>query len=173
MKTSSCRLAPETHCRVCGGLVDFLFHDLAIGLEGKHLPDAPRRAVKQLDYAHADHITGLSHQVRKAGQFVEHWDDENARKGYCLYKMGCKGPTTYNACSTIRWNEGVSFPIQAGHGCIGCSEDGFWDKGSWYARLQDVHQFGIEANADKIGGTAAAVAYAVGTLLSGFAAPPG
>ncbi|EWS63895.1 Uptake hydrogenase small subunit precursor [Hydrogenophaga sp. T4] len=26
------------------------------------------------------------------------------------------------------WNEGTSFPIKAGHGCIGCSEDGFWDK---------------------------------------------
>ena len=66
------------------------------------------------------------------------FDDEGARKGYCLYKMGCKGPTTYNACSTVRWNDGVSFPIQAGHGCIGCSEDGFWDKGSWYARLSDI-----------------------------------
>ena len=63
-----------------------------------------------------------------AGQFVEAWDDEAARKGYCLYKMGCKGPTTYNACSTVRWNGGVSFPIQSGHGCLGCSEDGFWDK---------------------------------------------
>lgn len=70
--------------------------------------------------------------------------------------MGCKGPTTYNACSTVRWNEG-SFPIQAGHGCIGCSEDGFWDKGSFYQRLTDINDFGIEANADAVGGTAAAV----------------
>jgi hypothetical protein len=52
--------------------------------------------------------------------------------------MGCKGPTTYNACSTMRWNGGVSFPIQSGHGCIGCSEDGFWDKGSFYDRLTDI-----------------------------------
>ncbi len=94
---------------------------------------------------------------------MESWDDEAARKGYCLYKMGCKGPTTYNACSTIRWNEGTSFPIQAGHGCIGCSEDGFWDKGSWYARLTDIPQFGVEANADKVGATAAAV---VGTATA-------
>jgi hydrogenase small subunit len=28
-----------------------------------------------------------------------------------------------------------SFPIQSGHGCIGCSEPGFWDKGSFYAPL--------------------------------------
>ena len=54
-------------------------------------------------------------------------------------------------------NEGTSFPIQAGHGCIGCSEDGFWDKGSFYERLTDINQFGIEANADAVGGTAAAV----------------
>ena len=88
---------------------------------------------------------------------LEHWDDEAARQGHCLYKMGCKGPTTYNACSTVRWNEGVSFPIQSGHGCIGCSEDGFWDKGSFYERLTDINQFGIEANADAVGGTAAAL----------------
>jgi hydrogenase small subunit len=71
--------------------------------------------------------------------------------------MGCKGPTTYNACSTVRWNDGVSFPIQSGHGCIGCSEDGFWDKGPFYERLSTIHQFGVEANADRIGLTAAAV----------------
>jgi hydrogenase small subunit len=102
-----------------------------------------------------------------AGQFVEEWDDEGAKKGHCLYKMGCKGPTTYNACSTIRWNAGVSFPIQSGHGCIGCSEDGFWDKGSFYDRLTNIKPFGIEANADKIGMGAAAV---VGTAVAAHAA---
>jgi hydrogenase small subunit len=71
--------------------------------------------------------------------------------------MGCKGPTTYNACSTVGWNEGVSFPIQSGHGCIGCSEDGFWDQGSFYDRLTNIKQFGIEANADTVGLTAAGV----------------
>jgi NiFe hydrogenase small subunit HydA len=49
-----------------------------------------------------------------AGQFVEKFDDEGARKGYCLYKVGCKGPTTYNACSTVEWNGGLSF-LQPGH----------------------------------------------------------
>ncbi|MET0001832.1 MAG: uptake hydrogenase small subunit, partial [Candidatus Thiodiazotropha lotti] len=87
--------------------------------------------------------------------------------GYCLYKMGCKGPTTYNACSTIRWNGGLSFPIQAGHGCIGCSEDGFWDKGSFYQHVTDTHQFGIEANADKVGLAAAGI---VGATAAAHAA---
>lgn len=102
-----------------------------------------------------------------AGQFVEAFDDEGARRGYCLYKMGCKGPTTYNACSTVRWNGGLSFPIQAGHPCIGCSEEGFWDKGSFYDRLTTITGFGVEANADQIGGTAAGV---VGVAAAAHAA---
>ena len=73
-----------------------------------------------------------------AGQFAETFDDEGARKGYCLYKVGCRGPTTYNACSTTRWNEGVSFPIGSGHGCLGCSEPDFWDNGPFYERLDDL-----------------------------------
>ena len=61
------------------------------------------------------------------GKFAETFDDEGARKGWCLYKLGCKAPTTYNACAHVKWNNGVSFPIQSGHGCIGCSEPRFWD----------------------------------------------
>jgi hydrogenase small subunit len=83
--------------------------------------------------------------------FVESFDDENARKGYCLYKMGCRGPVTYNACSVTKWNEGTSYPIQSGHGCIGCSEEGFWDNGPFYQHLASFPGFGIESTADTIG----------------------
>ena len=69
------------------------------------------------------------------GQFAETFDDEGARKGWCLFKLGCKGPTTYNACATAKWNDGTSFPIEAGHGCIGCSEPNFWDAGGFYNAL--------------------------------------
>jgi hydrogenase small subunit len=69
------------------------------------------------------------------GQFAESFDDEGARRGWCLYKLGCKGPVTYNACATVKWNNGTSFPIEAGHGCIGCSEPDFWDKGGFYQPL--------------------------------------
>jgi hydrogenase small subunit len=75
------------------------------------------------------------------GLFAETFDDEGARKGWCLYKLGCKGPTTYNACATLKWNGGTSFPIQSGHGCIGCSEPNFWDKGSFYSPIS-VGQWG-------------------------------
>jgi hydrogenase small subunit len=67
------------------------------------------------------------------GKFAKSFDDEGARNGWCLYELGCKGPTTYNACATLKWNDGTSFPIESGHGCLGCSEPGFWDKGSFYS----------------------------------------
>ncbi len=66
------------------------------------------------------------------GLFAKSFDDEGARKGYCLYEVGCKGPITYNSCATLKWNGGLTFPIQSGHGCLGCSEPGFWDKGGFY-----------------------------------------
>jgi hydrogenase small subunit len=62
-----------------------------------------------------------------AGEFVMQWGDEGHRAGWCLYKMGCKGPTTFHNCPTIRFNEGVSWPIGSGHPCIGCSEPDFWN----------------------------------------------
>ena len=69
------------------------------------------------------------------GEFAESFDDEGAKKGWCLYKLGCKGPVTYNACATIKWNNGAGFPIEGGHGCLGCAEPGFWDWGGFYRPL--------------------------------------
>ncbi len=60
-------------------------------------------------------------------EFADSFDSEEARKGWCLYNLGCKGPDTYNNCPKIRFND-MSWPVQAGHPCIGCSEPDFWDK---------------------------------------------
>ena len=101
-----------------------------------------------------------------AGLFVESFDDDNARRGYCLYKMGCRGPNTYNACGVIRWNNGVSFPIQSGHPCIGCSEANFWDSGPFYNHLPGFKGFGIEKTADRIGlGLGVATAVGIGAHM--------
>ena len=99
-----------------------------------------------------------------AGQYAEKFGDPGHRKGYCLYKLGCKGPETFHNCPTVRYNEGVSWPVMAGHGCIGCSEPQFWDAMTpFYRRLPKVPGFGIEATVDKIGlGLAAATAVAFG-----------
>jgi len=98
------------------------------------------------------------------GQFAESFDDEGAKAGWCLYKLGCKGPTTYNACATVKWNNGTSFPIEAGHGCIGCSEPGFWDKGGVYQPLSTGHW----GNARTVG-TAIGVGAALGIASAALA----
>lgn len=61
-------------------------------------------------------------------EFVETFGSEEAALGYCLYKVGCRGPETYNNCPVAKFNDGTSWPVEAGHPCIGCSEPDFWDK---------------------------------------------
>jgi len=96
-----------------------------------------------------------------AGQFVETFDDEGARKGYCLYDVGCKGPATYSPCPLFLWNSGTSWPIGAGHPCLGCTERHFWDTMTpFYGRLPNVAGFGIESKVDLIGAALAAGAVA-------------
>jgi len=87
-----------------------------------------------------------------AGEFVEQFGDDNAKQGFCLYKVGCKGPYTYNNCPTERFNHHTSWPIQSGHGCMGCSEPNFWDEMADFESplgRQTLH--GLDATADTIG----------------------
>ena len=61
-------------------------------------------------------------------EFVEEFGSEEAAMGYCLYKVGCRGPETYNNCPIVKFNDGTSWPVEAGHPCLGCSEPNFWDR---------------------------------------------
>ncbi len=110
-----------------------------------------------------------------AGEFVQSFGDEGAKSGYCLYKVGCKGPYTFNNCSKLRFNSHTSWPIQAGHGCIGCSEPNFWDTMGPFEeplgnKVYDVPFFsGKDRTADNIGITllgAAAIGIAAHAILS-------
>ena len=90
-----------------------------------------------------------------AGEFVEEWGDEGAKNNFCLYKMGCKGPMTFNNCSIVRYNESVSWPVGVGHGCIGCSEPNFWDKYAYERPMADADikapAGGVEKSVDEFG----------------------
>jgi len=130
-----------------------IVHYLTFGV----IPELDRLGRPKAFYNKRVHDTCYRRPFYDAGLFVESFDDENAKKGYCLYKMGCKGPTTYNACAVTKWNGGTSFPIQAGHPCIGCSEENFWDNGRLYERGSSFAGFGIEADADKLGEVALGV----------------
>ena len=64
----------------------------------------------------------------EAGVFAQKFDDDLAKNGACLFKIGCKGPYTYNNCPKVKFNAKTSWPVQAGHGCMACSEADFWDE---------------------------------------------
>lgn len=61
-----------------------------------------------------------------AGRFAPAFDSEEARRGWCLFKLGCRGPLTMNNCPKALFNN-TNWPVGAGHPCIGCSEPDFWD----------------------------------------------
>ncbi len=87
-----------------------------------------------------------------AGQFVRTFDDGGAREGWCLYAVGCKGPSTFAPCPITQWNLGTSWPVRAGHPCIGCTEKHFFDRFTpFYDVLPNVPGLGIEATAEKVG----------------------
>ncbi len=90
-----------------------------------------------------------------AGEFVEEWGDEGAKNNFCLYKMGCKGPMTFNNCSIVRYNEAVNWPVGVGRGCIGCSEPDFWDKYAYERPMADANikapTGGVEKTVDEFG----------------------
>ncbi len=62
----------------------------------------------------------------EAGELAQSFNSEEARKGWCLYDLGCRGPVTYNNCPLVLFNE-TNWPVGAGSPCIGCSEPHFWD----------------------------------------------
>ena len=57
-----------------------------------------------------------------AGRFAQAYGDAGHAAGYCLYKLGCKGPATYANCSVQRFNDIGVWPVSMGHPCIGCTE---------------------------------------------------
>jgi len=59
-----------------------------------------------------------------AGRFVEQFGDEGHKQGWCLFKVGCKGPVTHANCCVIKFNDVGAWPIGVGFPCIGCTEKG-------------------------------------------------
>ena len=61
-----------------------------------------------------------------AGRFGDQFGDDGHRQGWCLYKLGCKGPETYSNCPSILFGDvgSGSWPVGTGHPCFGCTEKG-------------------------------------------------
>jgi hydrogenase small subunit len=135
----------------CPPIAEVMTGVLTYILTFDRLPELDRFSRPKMFYNTRLHDKCQRRAFFDAGLFVEHWDDHGARNGWCLYKMGCRGPTTYNSCATFKWNNGVSWPIGSGHGCIGCSENAFWDNGPFYQHVGAIPVPGIEATPDDVG----------------------
>jgi hydrogenase (NiFe) small subunit (hydA) len=149
---------PLINVQGCPPIADVMAGVITYYLTFDRIPDLDNQFRPVVFYGRRIHDTCYRRPCYDAGLFVQSFDDENAKKGYCLYYMGCKGPNTFNSCAVIKWNLGVSYPIQSGHGCIGCAEPNFWDYEPFYEHIPYFNGFGVESNADKIGAGLAGIA---------------
>ncbi len=124
------------------------------------LPELDNRRRPKVFYGHRIHDNCQRRAFFDAGLFVESFDDEGAKQGWCLYKMGCKGPVTHNSCANMKWNEGTCWPVESGNPCIGCSEDNFWDFGPIFTTKAQIPGTNIIFNPDKVGATVIGAAVA-------------
>lgn len=113
---------PPNPYNLVGTIVHLLTHSLAIPEM-----DSINRPIMFFGETVHEQCERLTHY--EAGEFAPSFDSEEARKGWCLYQLGCKGPMTYNNCPKVKFNQ-TNWPVQAGHPCIGCSEPDFWDAAS-------------------------------------------
>jgi len=137
---------PPNPINILGTILYYLTFNRAPALDGLNRPKFAygRRIHDQCERrAHFDE-----------GRYVEQFGDEFHKLGYCLYKVGCKGPETFANCPVARFNDVGVWPVSVGHGCVGCTEPNFWDTMTpFYERLPNVKipAAGIVESADKLG----------------------
>jgi hydrogenase small subunit len=103
-----------------------------------------------------------------AGRFVNEFGDYGHRNGWCLYKIGCKGPETHANCPIQLFGDvgANAWPVGTGHPCFGCTEKGV-------GFTKPIHQQASvftatppalfpDINQDKGGGMGAGAAFVVG-----------
>jgi hydrogenase small subunit len=64
----------------------------------------------------------------EAEKFATAFGDSGHQSGYCLKRLGCKGPGTRSNCPTVKFNSATSWPVGSGSICMSCTTSGFWDR---------------------------------------------
>lgn len=105
---------PVNPINIVGTLLHFIMFDEFPKLDSKNRPEWAYSFLVHDNCERRGHFD--------LGEFVMEWGDEGAKKGWCLFQMGCKGPYAELNCSMVKFNEGTSWPVQAGHGCFGCGQ---------------------------------------------------
>ncbi len=137
--------------------------------------DALKRPKFAYDRLIHDHCPRRAHF--DAGRFAGQFGDANHREGYCLFKLGCKGPVTHAGCPTRNFNEVVdAWPIGIGAPCFGCTEQSVGFRVPAFERVADVHlatppdtYAPISTTVGKIGAAAAGLVGLTAGALGGAA----
>jgi hydrogenase small subunit len=105
------------------------------------LPDVDQLGRPKFAYSRLVHENCERRAHFDAGRFAMEFGDAGHRQGYCLYKLGCKGPETYANCPTLGFGDAGenNWPVGCGHPCIGCTE-----KGVGFAK--PIHQLAVLKN---------------------------
>jgi hydrogenase small subunit len=91
----------------------------------KSLPALDEKGRPKFAYGRVIHEDCPRRPHFDAGRFAQTFGDEGHRNGWCLYKLGCKGPQTHANCSLLSFCEVPgAWPIGIGHPCVGCTEQG-------------------------------------------------
>src|SRR5512143_3115640 len=101
----------------CPMNVDNLNATIAHYLTFKELPARDQKGRPLFAYGERIHDNCPRRGHFDAGQFALEWGDEGHRKGWCLYRLGCKGPSTWHNCPIVQWNGSTNWPVGVGHGC--------------------------------------------------------
>lgn len=110
-----------------------------------------------------------------AGRFANEYGDYGHRNGWCLYKIGCKGPETHANCPIQLYCDvgANAWPVGTGHPCFGCTEKGvgftkpIHEQASVYTAVPPA--LFPDINQDKGGGMGAGAAFVVGAAAGAAA----
>ena len=145
----------------------------------KKLPELDSQNRPKFAYGRLIHENCERRPHFDAGRFATEFGDDNHRKGYCLYKLGCKGPETYNNCPSVLFGDtgAGTWPVGTGHPCFGCSEAGvgfhkpLFSKASLHlVTPPDTYPHVVEQQGAGIGATLGGVAVAAAAAGAAFAA---
>lgn len=126
-----------------------------------------------------------------AGRFALEFGDAGHRQGFCLYKLGCKGPETWANCPVIGFNDQgeAGWPVGTGAPCFGCTEQGVGfnkpihalanvqtlDPPTAFPQINEPKGEGISAGAAAVTAGVVGLAVGAGGMMAtrlGKAAPP-
>ncbi len=148
----------------------------------KKLPELDKKGRPKFAYGRLIHENCERRPHFDAGRFANQFGDEGHRQGWCLYKLGCKGPETHANCPVQLYGDVGSnaWPVGTGHPCFGCTEKGIgfekpiFQQASVYtatppALFPDINQdkgSGFTAGAALVVGAAAGAAAVSGMKIS-------